>query len=239
MKKLIIILAVFTSTSVCCQTTDTTSIELKIAKAFIEAMNDPDIEAMRAFTLNYRTEKALARTPIEKRLESYKDFKEKMGILEIGSIDKLEPGSIKLFVYAAERDTWFKMGFKTENDRLESLTMMPARDPNKSGKHTNIEEQLQKIVTDGLAPGVALVTISNGKISKSSAYGVRNTVTNEPVKMNDPFHLGSVTKSFTASLIGKLIDQGKISIDAKLGDLFPFEIHEKISIRDHQKCDGT
>lgn len=226
MKKFTLLFFILFSMGVSGQSVDSTSIEMTIARAFIDSMNDPDIEAMRDFTLNYRTTKALERTPIEKRLEGYQDFKAQMGILEIGSIHKYEPGSIKLLVYATNKDTWFKMGFNIENDKLESLSMLPARDPNKSSKAEGFEEQLEKIVIEGLAPGVSLVTITNGKIDKSVVYGVRNAETNEALKLNDPLHLGSVTKSFTASLVGKLIDDGKISIDMTLGSLFPFEIHE-------------
>lgn len=228
MKNLLFILFLLFNIGAFAQTPDSTSIEMTIARAFVDALNDPDIEAMREFTLNYRTEKALARTPIEKRLKSYQNLKDKMGTLEMGSIDKFEPGSIKVLVYASKIETWFKMGFKLgDQDRLESLSMMPTKDPNRPGKALNMKQQLQKIVADGLAPGVAMVTIKNGKIHKSTMNGVRNVTTGQSIQKNDPFHLGSVTKSFTASLIGHLIDEGQLTLDTQLKDIFPFEIHEQ------------
>ncbi len=225
-KSLFILLLLFSFGSFAQTPVDSSSIEMATARAFVEALNDPDIEAMREFTLNYRTKKALARTPIEKRLKSYQSLKDKMGTLEMGPIDKFETGSIKVFVYASKIETWFKMGFKLgEEDKLESLSMMPTKDPNRPGKTLNVKQQLQKLVTDGTAPGVAIVTVKNGKIHKSAVYGVRNATTKQSIQANDPFHLGSVTKSFTASLIGHLIDEGKLTLDSKLEDIFPFEMH--------------
>lgn len=225
---IIILILLFTYRGLAQTPVDSTSVEMTTARAFVDALNDSDIEAMRQFTLNYRTEKALARTPIEKRLKSYQNLKDKMGRLQMGPIDKLEPGSIKVLVYATKIETWFKMGFKLgEQEKLESLSMMPTKDPNKPGKALSMKQQLQKIVDDGLAPGVAMVTIKNGKIHKSALFGVRNATTNQSLQVNDPFHLGSVTKSFTASLVGRLIDEGKLTVDTKLEDIFPFEIHEQ------------
>ncbi len=236
MKKLLWMLFVALTTSALCQTKyDSTSVEFKIAKAFITSMNDKDIEAMREFTLNYRTEKALARTSIEDRLKSYQELKDKLGFLEFGPVDKVEPGNIKVFVYATSKDTWFKMGFKLgEKNKLESLSMIPTRNPNKGSNELGLDQQAESIVTDKLAPGVAMAVVKNGKIEKTIVHGVGNSTTNKPFSIKDPFHLGSVSKSFTACLIGKLIDEGKLKMDTPIRDIFPFEInaqYHEVTIR--------
>ena len=43
----------------------------------------------------------------------------------------------------------------------------------------------------------------------------------EAVTVNDKFHIGSVTKSMTATVAAMLIERGKISWTTTIGDSFP------------------
>lgn len=50
--------------------------------------------------------------------------------------------------------------------------------------------------------------------------GVRRVGTDDRLKADDPMHLGSCTKSMTATLIGILVDEGKLRWDSNLGEIF-------------------
>lgn len=51
--------------------------------------------------------------------------------------------------------------------------------------------------------------------------GVRKAGTNDHLQADDPMHIGSCTKSMTATLIGLLVDEGKLRWDSSLGEIFP------------------
>ena len=76
-------------------------------------------------------------------------------------------------------------------------------------------------------PALAAAVTLKGKIVAKGAVGIRKHGTKLPVTVNDKFHIGSCTKSMTATLAGMLVDQGKIKWNSTLKELFPnLEIHE-------------
>jgi CubicO group peptidase (beta-lactamase class C family) len=75
----------------------------------------------------------------------------------------------------------------------------------------------QKYKLPALAGGIVT---SKGLIAVG-ATGVRKAGTNVAVTTDDLWHLGSDTKAMTATLIGDLIEQGKIKWDSTLAEVFP------------------
>lgn len=75
-------------------------------------------------------------------------------------------------------------------------------------------------------PAVAYGVIRNDSIIVLNVLGYRDIETKEKAQLSDYFHIGSNTKSFTAFLAGKLVDDGKINWETKFFDLFP-ELKEK------------
>ena len=70
-------------------------------------------------------------------------------------------------------------------------------------------------------PGVSLAIVENGKIAYIHGYGVKDVVLRTPVDADTQFAIGSVTKSFTALGIMRLVDQGKVKLDAPVINYLP------------------
>jgi CubicO group peptidase (beta-lactamase class C family) len=85
--------------------------------------------------------------------------------------------------------------------------------------------------------GVALV-LHHGTVLLHKAYGVRNAATKAPNDTTTRFPLLSITKSFTAALILKLQEQGKLSINDKLSQYLP-HVAKGDSITIHQLLTHT
>ncbi len=66
-------------------------------------------------------------------------------------------------------------------------------------------------------PGVALVIVKDGKPIRTAAYGLANLEHNVAVKPETVFEIGSITKQFTAAGILLLAQEGKLSVDDKIG----------------------
>jgi CubicO group peptidase (beta-lactamase class C family) len=67
-------------------------------------------------------------------------------------------------------------------------------------------------------PGAAIVVIKDGKIIKKNNYGTYSIEFNLPVTDSSIFPLASVTKIFTSTVIMKLVEQGKLSLDQPVTD---------------------
>jgi CubicO group peptidase (beta-lactamase class C family) len=80
---------------------------------------------------------------------------------------------------------------------------------------------LESLRTKHDLPALAVVVVKAGKVCDRGAAGVRKTGVDTPVTIDDAFHIGSCTKSMTATLAGMYIDQGKLRWDTTVADVFP------------------
>ena len=76
-------------------------------------------------------------------------------------------------------------------------------------------------------PALAVVVVKDGQICDRIAVGVRKWGDPTPVTTNDVFHIGSDTKSMTATLAAMLIEEGKLRWDTTIADVFP-ELKDKM-----------
>ncbi|HLH56470.1 MAG TPA: serine hydrolase domain-containing protein [Verrucomicrobiae bacterium] len=66
-------------------------------------------------------------------------------------------------------------------------------------------------------PGAALIVLQTNQPVKRAAYGVANLEWNIPATPETVFEIGSVTKQFTASCVLLLVQDGKLTLDDKIG----------------------
>lgn len=96
-------------------------------------------------------------------------------------------------------------------------------------------DNLVKEYTDlGIFSGVVLIA-EDGKPLYHKAFGLANQKTKVPNKLDTRFDIGSMNKSMTKVLILKLVQEGKLKLNDKLGQFlngFPKDAADKISI-DH------
>jgi CubicO group peptidase (beta-lactamase class C family) len=70
-------------------------------------------------------------------------------------------------------------------------------------------------------PALAVVVTKDGRICDRAAAGIRKWDDPTPVTTNDVFHIGSCTKSMTATLAAMFIEQGKLRWDTTIAEVFP------------------
>ncbi|MDF2157046.1 serine hydrolase domain-containing protein [Algoriphagus sp. CAU 1675] len=66
-------------------------------------------------------------------------------------------------------------------------------------------------------PGIAVAVIREGEIIKKQTYGLANLEWNIPLRESSPFQLASVTKIYTGMLLGKMHQEGLLSLDDPMG----------------------
>lgn len=90
-----------------------------------------------------------------------------------------------------------------------------------------VSQMLETIREKHNFPALAAAFVVDGKIVATNAVGFRKFGGDERVEVDDKFHIGSVTKSMTATVAAMLIEQGKISWTTTIGETFP-ELKNKI-----------
>ena len=84
-----------------------------------------------------------------------------------------------------------------------------------------VSQMLETIRVKHNLPALAAAVVVDGKIVVTNAVGFRKNGGPEKVTVDDKFHLGSVTKSMTATVAAMLVEQGKISWTTTIGEAFP------------------
>jgi D-alanyl-D-alanine carboxypeptidase len=98
-----------------------------------------------------------------------------------------------------------------------------------------IERELQAVVDLAMGdagPGAILgVTAPHLDVEWKGASGVFKRDGRKRLKATDGFRIASMSKTFTATLLMQLVEQGKLSLDARLGDFFPKEFVRRVHPR--------
>lgn len=96
-----------------------------------------------------------------------------------------------------------------------------------------INDAAGRVISSGRSAGIALAIAHNGRIMFASGYGLANLEDGTRVQADTVFRIGSVTKQFTAAAIMILAEQGKLSVNDKLGKFFPsFPRGNEVTIRE-------
>ena len=86
---------------------------------------------------------------------------------------------------------------------------------------------LENLLRTGVAhgfPGLAVwIESPDGRV-RAAAAGSSDLLRSTPLRIDDAFHLASVTKAFTAVAVLRLVDEGKLSLEATIADLLGAEV---------------
>ena len=67
----------------------------------------------------------------------------------------------------------------------------------------------------------SIIVAKNGQVLFEDYRGTYNFATGEPITEHTPFHLASISKTFTGMTVLKLWEEGRISLDDSLQKFFP------------------
>src|SRR5262245_608246 len=89
----------------------------------------------------------------------------------------------------------------------------------------DLTEKIDKIATDTLArtgvPSASIAIVKDGQIAYVKAYGDARLEPNTPATPQMRYSIGSISKQFTAAAILLLQEQGKLSLDDRVGKYIP------------------
>ena len=89
---------------------------------------------------------------------------------------------------------------------------------------TPLDQFILKGMKNARVPGLAALSIKEGKIFWSGYYGWANIEAKKPVTKNTLFQLASISKTITACMIMQQVEQGQLELDADINTLLPFKV---------------
>ena len=100
----------------------------------------------------------------------------------------------------------------------------------------NLDKVLKEYMGKNYIPGLAVGVVYDNEVIYTKGFGVKNIETEEPINEYSLFHMASVSKTFVATGIMQLVEQGKIKLDSNLIEYLPYfelkdERYKKITIR--------
>ncbi len=117
----------------------------------------------------------------------------------------------------------FKDGFGLTTEKLNRLGFTAPENVGMSPKVLSQIDVLAKKAIEGkMAPGIQVLVARRGKIIFQKSYGYQTYEPITKVQNSDIYDMASVTKMVsTLPNVMQLFEQGKVSLDFKLGDMLP------------------
>ena len=200
--------------------------------AYFQAFNSGET-AMREFLAGQVAKESLAETPVETRLERYRQMKEMLGALEPTKVVESR-GSFVSVLAGTRNGPPVRMDFEFEPNepfgligiRIEAMDESdeggPAEAPKKDDAElvAAIREYAEGLAKADEFSGVILVA-KRGKPIHEQAYGYQDRDRKVLNRVDTKFNLGSINKSFTSRSIRRLIAEGKVGLDDPVGKFLP------------------
>ncbi len=112
--------------------------------------------------------------------------------------------------------------FAAKTSVCESHIVQAENAPSFQQRLERLVEQLEQKRQEFHIPGMAIAVIKDDKVVLSEGLGWADLERKKPVTPNTIFAIGSCSKAFTTTLIGMLVDEGKIHWDDPVTRYLPF-----------------
>lgn len=89
----------------------------------------------------------------------------------------------------------------------------------------DIGERLQQEMDFNGAVGLAVAVVKDNAIVYTHSFGWKDREAKIPLEKDDLFRIASISKSFSATAVMQLLEQGKLSLDDRVGDLVGFPVY--------------
>ena len=118
-----------------------------------------------------------------------------------------------------------------------STLMLSGCASSRGADESGLGELLERVVAAG-APGAFVVLRENGRV-RTEARGVADSQSQTPMRGDERFRAGSITKTFVAALVLDLVEDGKLALDDPVERWLPGLLQDGESITVRQLLSHT
>jgi len=204
----------------------------KAVEAYFKAFNAGE-EAMKAFFANFTAKAALEKTPLDVRLDRYRQMRDRLQSLEPRKLADARDNFVSVVARTGAGEL-VRLDFEFEaaapfgllGIRIEDMggggNQGPRPEPKKDDAElaASIREYARRAVETGEFSGVILIA-RNGKPFFEEAFGEADREKKIPNRTSTKFNVGSIDKTFTGLAIRQLAAEKKLALDDKIGKYLP------------------
>ncbi len=203
------------------------------AAAFFSAYNGGDEAALRRYVETHFDPRVLDKVPVDELVRLIREMWEEIGPLTPEVIRKQTPTELTLHARGEKTSKmWFEAQFAVTDAspaKLRTFSVNPGLSPDLAdksyGEWQSLTDLAREVARDSGVPGLAVVVIRDDQID-TAVWGVRVQGLPEVIHQDDRFHFGSITKSITSTMLGKLVELGVIDWNTRVADvLSDMEMH--------------
>ena len=96
-----------------------------------------------------------------------------------------------------------------------------AKDQDAITSNSRLEDILAPVRDTNHLPGLIGAILIGDRLAAIGAVGIRKIASPQSIRVTDQVHIGSCTKAMTATIIGTLVDEGKLTWGSTIRDVFP------------------
>lgn len=161
------------------------------------------------------------------------NFKAPKGIYSVALVEKYIPTDKK--VYTITTRPLAKVAVRTDNEvTVPEITATVSEAPDlipAKGVLQTFDSKSPAVIDQFIKtwqqyyniPGVSLALIKDGKVVYHKTYGVKNSITKEPLNDSTLFEAASITKPVFSYAVQRLAERGVIDLDKPLYQYLPFK----------------
>ena len=204
----------------------------KAVEAYFKAFNAGE-EAMKAFFSNFSAKEALQKTPLDARLDRYRQMRGRLQSLKpqkladardnfVSVVAKTGAGELVRLDFEFEAAAPFGLlGIRIE-DMSGGGDQGPRPEPKKDDAElvASVREYARRAVEAGEFSGVVLIA-RNGKLLFEEAFGEADREKKIRNGTDTKFNVGSIDKTFTGLAIRQLAAEKKLALDDRIGKYLP------------------
>src|ERR1700730_10027040 len=102
--------------------------------------------------------------------------------------------------------------------------------PETSDGLVQFDELVAEVMAEWRIPGLAMAVVRRNEPPLLRCWGVRDIDTGAPVTPDTVFPICSVTKSFTATALALLVDEGRLDWDMPVREVLPeFRLRDPVA----------
>lgn len=192
------------------------------AKALLAVLPKPRPERRAFVEANFAPE-LIQRRGLDELTGITADLNDDLGAAKLVGV-RAGGAGLELVLRTAN-DDWFELRLRFDDQaRIAGLGLQPGAPPEQSGpvgpvKESELGAAAKAFIDERIAKGFAgaVILARDGKPVFAVANGEADRVAHRANTLDTPINMGSMNKMFTALVIGRLVEQGKLGWDDKVG----------------------
>lgn len=101
-------------------------------------------------------------------------------------------------------------------EKVRQISTEPIDDDTYKTLTADLEKQIPKLMEEAVVPGISIAIIKDAKLFWTKGFGVKNSVSKEPIDNDTVFEAASMSKPVFAYAVMKLCEKGVMNLDTPL-----------------------